>query len=290
MDIELAGDSTSEPLGRDPLATQKPRTESDVWPAGQYLAAYLGLGLLAGLASALLGIGGGVLIVPLLTGFLGVSIRRAVAISIVAVLFVSSVGVALEVQRGTVIPWLLVAFLAAGAQGGVWLGGKIHDRISDRALRYILVVVLAFTAVKMANVGLLGPARGYIVLGDPVHWFAWALLLGALAGLLSVLVGIGGGIVVVPGMALLLADVDFRTIQVVSLAMIIPTSLTGTYVHAHRGNVLWRSVLTLSLPGCAGVLAGVALAHSMPSVWLKEIIFPLFLAIMVIRLSVAKGK
>ncbi|HRU24714.1 MAG TPA: sulfite exporter TauE/SafE family protein, partial [Candidatus Latescibacteria bacterium] len=110
-------------------------------------------------------------------------------------------------------------------------------------------------------------------------------MVGALAGLLSVLVGIGGGIVVVPGMALLIADIDFRVIQVVSLAMIIPTSLSGAYVHARRGNVLWRSVVALSLPGCVGVLAGVALAHSMPSSWLKEIVFPVFLCLMVIRLG-----
>jgi len=147
------------------------------------------------------------------------------------------------------------------------------------------MVVLLLTAAKMANLGGLGPARGIILLEDPVHWVAWVLVVGALAGLLSVLVGIGGGIVVVPGMALLIADIDFRVIQVVSLAMIIPTSLSGAYVHARRGNVLWRSVVALSLPGCVGVLAGVALAHSMPSSWLKEIVFPVFLCLMVIRLG-----
>ncbi len=260
-------------------------TETDLWPKGWYLAAYLGTGLLVGLSSALLGIGGGVLIVPLLNGFLGVSIRRAVAISIVTVLFVSSIGVALEIGRGTVIPWLLVAFLAAGAQAGVWLGGKLHDRISDKTLRYVFMVVLLLTAVKMANLGILGSARGIIPYEDPFQWVAWVIVLGALAGLLSVLVGIGGGIVVVPGTALLLADIDFRVIQVVSLAMIIPTSLSGAYVHAQRGNVLWRSVLALSFPGCAGALAGVVLAHSVPSVWLKEIVFPIFLCLMVIRLG-----
>ncbi|HOF61862.1 MAG TPA: sulfite exporter TauE/SafE family protein [Candidatus Latescibacteria bacterium] len=267
------------------MTQEKPWVESDAWPSGRYLAAYLGIGVLVGLASALLGIGGGVLIVPLLTGFLGVPIRRAVAISIVTVLLISFIGVARELQRGTTLPWLLVAVLAVGAQGGVWLGGKVHDHISDRALRHVFMVVLLLTAAKMANLGGLGPARGIILLEDPVHWVAWGLVVGALAGLLSVLVGIGGGIVVVPGLALLIADIDFRTIQVVSLAMIIPTSLTGAYVHAHRGNVLWRSVLTLSVPGCAGVLAGVALAHSMPSSWLKEIVFPVFLCLMVIRLG-----
>ncbi len=272
------------------MTQEKPWTESDVWPAGWYLASYLGIGVLVGLASALLGIGGGVLIVPLLTGLLGVPIRRAVAISIVTVLLVSSMGVARELQSGTTIPWLLTAVLAVGAQGGVWLGGKVHDRISDKALRYVFMVVLVLTAAKMANLRFLGPARGVVALEDPVHWVSGALIVGGLAGLLSVLVGIGGGVVVVPGMALLIADIDFRVIQVVSLAMIIPTSLSGAYVHARRGNVLWRSVIALSLPGFAGVLAGVTLAHSMPPGWLKEIVFPIFLCLMVVRLGVVKGK
>jgi hypothetical protein len=172
----------------------------------------------------------------------------------------------------------------------VWIGGKIHDHISDTVLRRAFMVVMALSALKMANIISIGSSHGVFTVDEVGSWVGWALLLGGLAGALSVLFGVGGGIIVVPGMAFLLADIHFRTIQVTSLAMIVPTSLSGAFVHTRRGNVLWRSVITLVVPCSAGVFIGVLAAHTMPPQWLKEILFPAFLLLMAVRLGMVKDK
>jgi hypothetical protein len=149
---------------------------------------------------------------------------------------------------------------------------------------------MAFSALKMANVIPIGSSQGVFPVNEVGGWIGGGLALGCLAGALSVLFGVGGGIVAVPGMAFLLADIPFRTIQVTSLAMIVPTSLSGAFVHIRRGNVLWRSVITLVVPCCVGVFIGVVAAYTMPPGWLKEILFPAFLFLMAIRLGMMKDK
>lgn|GEM_PF-467884 len=262
-------------------------TENDVWPEGGILLIYLLVGLMAGLASALLGIGAGVLIVPILTGFLRVPLRRAIGISIVTVLGVVTVGVVSEALTTRNIQWVLAVFLAVGAQTGVWIGGRVGPKIPERLLRYAFMLILLFTAAKLANLLPVGPSFG--LFPREALWSAWVLsvlLLGMLAGFLSVLLGIGGGVVVVPGLLFLIEGIGFRAARATSLAMIIPTALTGTLVHLWQKNVLWRSVLSLVIPGFLGAVTGVVLANTVPSIWLRQLVFPIFLCIMIVRLGI----
>ena len=283
---------TASPTSHATTSSPNPRpwTETDLWPHGSHLVIYLLVGLIAGVASALLGIGSGVIIVPVLSGFLGVPLRRAIGISIVTVLGIVSVGVISESLATQNIQWTLALLLALGAQVGVRIGGKLGPRIPERALRYAFMALIAFTAVKLS--GLL-PLGGSVGLFPREHvWSAWCLivlLLGVLAGFLSVLLGIGGGVVVVPGLLFLIEGLPFRAARATSLAMIIPTSLAGTIVHMRQKNVLWRSVIALIAPGFIGAVAGVFLANVVPNELLRQVIFPLFLAIMVIRLGTKRA-
>jgi len=107
------------------------------------------------------------------------------------------------------------------------------------------------------------------------HILILLLLLGSAAGLLAGLLGIGGGIILVPLFLWVFPLVGFDPQVVVhaafgtSLAIIIPTALSSTLGHRKRGNVEWHQVLWLSAGGAAGAFAGGALAANLSGVWLK---------------------
>jgi uncharacterized protein len=264
--------------------------ESDVFPQGSRLAGYLALGFMSGIASALLGIGSGVIIVPVLSGWFGVPIKRAVGISIATVLGIVGVGVISEAIATSNIQWMLALLLALGAQVGVRIGGYIGSKISNNALRWSFVALLSVTALKLAQIV---PGGSFGLFTQSEVWSPWVLTVlavGTLAGALSVLLGIGGGVVVVPGLLFLIDGMAFQAARATSLAMIVPTSLAGTITHARKNNVLWRSVLPIVIPGLFGAVVGVALANILPGAMLRQYIFPIFLAVMVVRLSLKAKK
>ena len=267
-----------------------PWTHTDVWPQGLYLPAYILIGLVAGVASALLGIGSGVIIVPILTGFMRVPLRTAIGISIVTVFGVVLAGVLIEETQHDNIVWLFALAVAVGAQFGVWLGDRLGPKISDNVLRYSFVVLMIFTALKLAGIIEIGGAGLFAAEDLWSPWLVAVLALGVLAGFLSVLLGIGGGIVVVPGLLLLVEGLYFREARATSLAVIIPTALTGTIMHMRNENILWRSVVCLIIPGFLGAFLGVFLANTISNEMLRHTIFPIFLAVMVVRLALKRKK
>ncbi|GJM06690.1 MAG: UPF0721 transmembrane protein [marine bacterium B5-7] len=100
------------------------------------------------------------------------------------------------------------------------------------------------------------------------------LLIGALTGTVAGLLGVGGGLMVVPALDLMLAPimphaVVMRVAAGSSLAIMIPTAFSACLSHQLRGNVLWRVWLRL-LPGVLlGILSGATVAHVIPSLWLR---------------------
>ncbi len=101
------------------------------------------------------------------------------------------------------------------------------------------------------------------------------VVLGSLAGFLAGLLGIGGGIILVPLFLWAFATSGFapeimvHTAFGTSLAVIIPTALSSTFGHRKRGNVQWHQVLFLCLGGMLGALSGAWLASLLSGDWLK---------------------
>jgi uncharacterized membrane protein YfcA len=101
------------------------------------------------------------------------------------------------------------------------------------------------------------------------------VVLGSLAGFLAGLLGIGGGIILVPlflwvfESAGFSAEVLVHTALGTSLAVIIPTALSSTFGHRKRGNVQWHQVVSLCLGGTLGAFGGAWLASLLSGDWLK---------------------
>jgi uncharacterized membrane protein YfcA len=104
----------------------------------------------AGVASALLGIGGGLIKVPLMHLVLGVPLRIATATSNLMIGITASASAIVYLLRGGIDAYV-AGPTAVGVFVGATLGSRLGHRIGQRALRLLFVVVLLYTAVEMAR-------------------------------------------------------------------------------------------------------------------------------------------
>jgi uncharacterized membrane protein YfcA len=254
------------------------------------VAAFLALGLAAGFASSFLGIGGGLVIVPVLTTLLGYPLKRAVGTSLAAIVAVSAVGVATEsIVKGENIHWATAAVLTAGALFGSWWGARLLARISPSALRWLLAATLAIAAVRMSGILALGPSEAPFASWNSGSGPAATVALGVLAGITSTLFGIGGGLVVVPGLTILFRDFAFHGARATSLAMIVPTSAFGAFLHSRLRNIDWRAAMMMIPSSLAGAVTGVIVVNRLPDRPLRYV-FAAFLLVSVYRLVRAGGR
>lgn len=105
-----------------------------------------------------------------------------------------------------------------------------------------------------------------------------AILSGIIAGMLSGLVGIGGGVVLVP-LLLYVFKVNMYTAAGTSLAIVLPTVIAGAINHFVRGNVDWRLALIIGLSSVVGSYLGVWAGSLLPAVSLKKIFAVILLVI-----------
>lgn len=109
---------------------------------------YIGIGLVAGFVSGLLGIGGGLVMVPMLVGWLGMPLKRALGTSLLAIVALVVPGTITHAALGH-IDWSLFVVVTIGAVPGALLGAKIALGTHERTLRllvgsFLLVVAAAY--------------------------------------------------------------------------------------------------------------------------------------------------
>ena len=218
------------------------------------------VGLIAGLLGGLVGVGGGVIIIPLMTETLKFRQHEAHGTSLIAVVFTGVAGSVIYYLHGSV-DLGAAAVLAGMALITVRLGAKYCCLLPEKTLKrdfsyFLLLVALVF---------LLKPFLPYVMKEVPPAWIRWIVLvlLGALTGFISGMMGVGGGSFMIPIMVIF-AGITQHTAQGISLLAMIPASTVGAWTHWREGNIR-----TTRLPGLiAGVLAGVfvggSFAHLIP--------------------------
>ena len=108
------------------------------------------------------------------------------------------------------------------------------------------------------------------------------IILGLAAGILSSLLGIGGGILLVPGMTFLLGLPIEKAVGT-SLAIILPTALVGVYRHSVYGNVNWKIGLLIMVGSVTGAYIGAWLSRFIPAELLKKI-FAVFILLIAVKM------
>jgi uncharacterized membrane protein YfcA len=191
-------------------------------------------------------VGGGILIVPALVVLLGLPQRLAHGTSLAAIVPIATAGV-LGFALEDSVDWPVAALLIAGAAGGALVGTRLLHVLPARVLTYCFLVVLVATAVRLVIDRSVATGRADIDL--PMA--AGLVLLGLLSGTLAGLLGVGGGIFMVPGLVILFG-LPAAVAKGTSLAVIIPTAVVGTARNLAVRNADMR---VAGLVGVAGIVS-----------------------------------
>lgn len=237
------------------------------------------LGVLAGVLSGLFGIGGGAVLVPLLVLWVALPQHQAHATSLAAIILTAGWGTVSYGLDGEV-SYTAGAAIAAGAIVGAWFGAAVMHRLSARTLRRAFGVLIVIVSAELL-IGITPSEDGWIVLGG-IAAVAGYVVVGAIAGGLSALMGVGGGVILVPAMVLLFGFGQ-HIAQGTSLLIIIPTAIVGAIRHSRHGYTQWRLGLVLGLGGILGASAGAAIALQLDGDLLQRL-FGVFLLITGVRL------
>lgn len=215
------------------------------------------LGVLAGFVSGLFGVGGGALIAPFAviagaTILLGYEQHHATAISLGAVLIIAISGAFTYANFGAV-NWPIAIVLALGSVVGAMAGVRLRPRVPIPVVRLVFAALLVCGAAVMA---LTPTARSGDIPFDLLT-ASIAAMFGLTVGVISTLLGVGGGAVVVPTLMLGFGAGDLLA-RGTSMAMMIPNSLTGTIAHIRAGRA---HLLASALIGLGAVFTAPLGAH-----------------------------
>ncbi len=239
-------------------------------------------GVAAGAFGSLLGLGGGVLIVPLLTFGFGLPLREAVGVSLICVAMTSSAAAGVYLERHVAnlrLGMTLELFTVIGAL----VGGSVAFLLDERLLSLLFGVLLLYVALTMARARVVEPTlmpddvdgTADEAVSDPeppttldrlsgpgyrVRHLRRGVIGATGAGILSALLGIGGGIIKVPLMHLAMG-VPLRVATATSNMMIGITAAASAVIYVVRGGIDPYVAGPTAIGVFLGATAGSRLAH-----------------------------
>jgi uncharacterized membrane protein YfcA len=252
----------------------------------------LGGGVAAGAFGSLLGLGGGVLIVPLLTLGFGLPLREAVGVSLICVIMTSSAAAGVFLERHVAnlrLGMTLELFTATGAL----IGGSVAFLLDDRLLAFLFAILLLYVAATMLRAGTPEPVLdtepdpsdsvdrdpdpggppapappdakptlldGLSGKGYQVRNLGRGVVVATGAGVASALLGIGGGIIKVPLMNLAMG-VPLRVATATSNMMIGITAAASAVIYAIHGGLDVYVAGPTAIGVFIGATAGSRLGH-----------------------------
>jgi uncharacterized membrane protein YfcA len=249
------------------------------------LLLFLG-GLGAGVFGSLLGLGGGILLVPLLTVGFGYSIVSAVGTSLVCVVATSAGAASRYVRTGQADVRLGITLEVATATGAL-AGGFVAGIIPERLLAGFFALLLLYTAYTLGRralaptpAGTAPEARSWARAGEEAPAYRTTRLPAAMAGslgagVISALLGIGGGIVKVPIVHLVMGA-PMHVSVATSNFIIGVTAATGAYVYLFRGEISPAVAGPVVLGVALGAAAGARISGRVSGRWLSFV----FLAVL----------
>jgi uncharacterized membrane protein YfcA len=251
-------------------------------------------GILAGAFGALLGLGGGILIVPILTLGFGIPLPTAVGTSLICVIATSTGAAAINVRAGRADVRLGIT-LAGGTVVGALIGGVLAGFAPERVVAGLFAALLAYTGLTMA--------RGLVRRTDAEHGGAvdptrpdgpgapayrerrLPLAIGGsfVAGNVSGLLGVGGGVVTVPLMHLVMAA-PMRIAVATSNFMIGLTAAAGAFAYLFRGDIDPRLAAPVVVGVAIGAALGAAVSGRIRTQWLT-LLFVVVVAYVAVRMA-----
>ncbi len=236
------------------------------------------VGFLGGIPAGLLGLGGGILFIPLMVYIAKLNMKEITGVSSMAVAIVATVGSIRYSSEGyglgPFIPYLIV-----GGILGALVGNRLNKGLDSNSLKKIFSIVLLITSVRM----------NYIVVGNEISNDNMLIyvLIGFVSGILAGLLGLGGGVVRIPAL-LLFAGLPSLVAQGASLITSVPTAIAAAYPKVKDSPIKIKQGIMLGGGGSLGVLIGSEIAFSLGDNSLKTI-FSYFLFLVAIKMFFEKN-
>jgi uncharacterized membrane protein YfcA len=210
------------------------------------------VGVLVGTLSGFFGIGGGMILIPLLM-FLGIDIKTAIGISIVQMVFSSLYGSYLNHKRGSLIIGEGIWVGVGGFVGGLF-GAKVSEMISATTLEYMFLGLLSFALIRLFTAKL--SDDGSVKSLNKILLFSVGLLIGVFA----ISLGVGGSILLTPILAGFLLYPLKKAVSA-GLFFVAFSSVAGLFSHLSAGTIDLEKGLYVAVASLLGVFIGI---------WLKD--------------------
>ena len=240
------------------------------------------IGFFIGVVSAMTGLGGGIFVVPLLTLFFSFAPANAIGTSLTTILFTAAAATA-NYSRQKCIYYKAGLILALATVPGAVLGAFLTSVIAARTLGLIFGFFLIFVAVRMLNEGNFFRNRGSAEKQSAVALagserelfasrpkFAAGVVLSFFAGFASGLLGVGGGLLLVPIMMLVM-DMRMHVVVATSMFTMIVTSAAGIAQHYALGNINFEYALLIAAGSVLGAQLGAYASKRLSSKNLRRI-------------------
>lgn len=219
------------------------------------------VGVAAGLLSGLFGIGGGTIIVPALVLWLGMPQKLAAGTSVTAILPTAAVGATTYAIHGNV-DWIAAGLLAVGIIVGAQVGSHLLAKLPVGVIQWSF---MGFLAVVIVSLWFIVPQRDDEISISMLS-VSMLVLTGFVTGILSGLLGVGGGVVVVPVLMFFFGASDLIA-KGSSLVMMIPGSISATFGNLRRQNVDLRAAAIIGLVASVCVPFGALFAAWIDPFW-----------------------
>ncbi len=244
----------------------------------RFVMSCIAVGLAAGLLSGLFGVGGGTVIVPMLVLLLGFDQKLASGTSLAAIVPTATVGVITYAVHGSV-DVVVALILAAGSVVGAQIGSWLLARLSQNAIRWgfvaflLIVIVMLFVVIPSRDADFEFTVLSVIGL----------IVVGLFTGVMAGLIGVGGGVIVVPVLMFVFGTSDLMA-KGTSLLMMIPTAISGTIGNLRRGNVDLLAAALIGGAACTTTALGAWFAALLdPAV--ANILFAVFLVFIAVQMA-----
>jgi len=219
-----------------------------IFLAGMMIFEYILIGSTVGMLSGFFGIGGGVVLVPVLL-LLGLDIKSAIAISVVQMSFSSVFGSIINYHKGT-LRLSMVSLIGVGGLFGAQLSGVILSSVSSSILEFFFLgaIVAALSMLYLPPLKEQKQAKrpNIIIL----------LFIGAVIGALSISLGVGGSFLLVPILVGIL-HIPIKEAISAGLFFVVFSSLSGVTSLAMRGMIDLHASLAIAISAMVGVFVGI---------------------------------
>lgn len=222
----------------------------------------LALAVAIGMAMGLLGGGGSIIAVPALTMLMHFTPKEALVISLSVVSIAAAAGAIGSFIRGT-LPLAAGLIVGLAATAGALLGGFAGAHLADVTQLRMLGVVMLLAAMLM----FWRPVTDAVP--APRHSVPLLLLLGFPLGILTGLIGVGGGFLIVPALVVV-ARLPMREAAGASLVVMTMAAASGLAGYLGHTPLALRFIVPFALVAAAGTIAGGMVAHRLPQQRLQQ--------------------